>query len=322
MKNLKLWLVIYIIFLTLPILVFSQSYPDKPITVVIPMGAGGASDNLMRVISPALSSQLGQAIIIDNKPGANGLIGEEYFARAKPDGYTWMLGTASATTNLWMHKLSYDPRKAFVPVMKIAAVPMALVVNSSKVPSRNVRDFVNFAKGSSPPLTYATWGDGSVSHLTMELFKGQTKVNLVHVPYKTSPQALNDVLAGQVETMFIGLAAANQQVGSGKLSILAITSPIRSPIAPQISTMAENSFSEVEFESWFGFFAPIGSSENHIKTMHQSLEKILSQTDIKAKLEQLGYRVIADKPEIFEKYYLNEINANEKIIKVATTKKD
>lgn len=320
MKNFKVWLRALIFFASLPALALAQSYPDKPVTVVIPMGAGGASDNLMRMISPALANQLGQPIIIDNKPGANGLIGEEYFARAKPDGYTWMLGTASATTNLWMHKLNYDPRKAFVPVMKIAAVPMALVVNSSKVPSRNVRDFVNFAKGSSPSLTYATWGDGSVSHLTMELFKGQTKVNLAHVPYKTSPQALNDVLAGQVDAMFIGLAAANQQLGSGKLSILAITSPARSSIAPQIPTMAESGFSEVEFESWFGFFAPAGTPANFIKAIHQALEKTLAQPELKAKLAQSGYRVIADTPESFVKYYQKEIADNEQIIKAATGK--
>ena len=320
MKNFKVWLRALIFFASLPALALVQSYPDKPVTVVIPMGAGGASDNLMRMISPALANQLGQPIIIDNKPGANGLIGEEYFARAKPDGYTWMLGTASATTNLWMHKLNYDPRKAFVPVMKIAAVPMALVVNSSKVPSRNVRDFVNFAKGSSPSLTYATWGDGSVSHLTMELFKGQTKVNLAHVPYKTSPQALNDVLAGQVDAMFIGLAAANQQLGSGKLSILAITSPARSSIAPQIPTMAESGFSEVEFESWFGFFAPAGTPANFIKAIHQALEKTLAQPELKAKLAQSGYRVIADTPESFVKYYQKEIADNEQIIKAATGK--
>jgi tripartite-type tricarboxylate transporter receptor subunit TctC len=320
MKNFKVWLRALIFFASLPALALVQSYPDKPVTVVIPMGAGGASDNLMRMISPTLANQLGQPIIIDNKPGANGLIGEEYFARAKPDGYTWMLGTASATTNLWMHKLNYDPRKAFVPVMKIAAVPMALVVNSSKVPSRNVRDFVNFAKGSSPSLTYATWGDGSVSHLTMELFKGQTKVNLAHVPYKTSPQALNDVLAGQVDAMFIGLAAANQQLGSGKLSILAITSPARSSIAPQIPTMAESGFSEVEFESWFGFFAPAGTPANFIKTIHQALEKTLAQPELKAKLAQSGYRVIADTPESFVKYYQKEIADNEQIIKAATGK--
>ena len=320
MKNFKVWLRALIFFASLPALALAQSYPDKPVTVVIPMGAGGASDNLMRMISPTLASQLGQPIIIDNKPGANGLIGEEYFARAKPDGYTWMLGTASATTNLWMHKLNYDPRKAFVPVMKIAAVPMALVVNSSKVPSRNVRDFVNFAKGSSPSLTYATWGDGSVSHLTMELFKGQTKVNLAHIPYKTSPQALNDVLAGQVDAMFFGLAAANQQLGSGKLSILAITSPARSSIAPQIPTMAESGFSEVEFESWFGFFAPAGTPANFIKTIHQALEKTLAQPELKAKLAQSGYRVIADTPESFVKYYQKEIADNEQIIKAATGK--
>jgi tripartite-type tricarboxylate transporter receptor subunit TctC len=320
MKNLKSWFRACVIFWSLSTLAFAQSYPDKPITVVVPMGAGGASDNLIRVIAPAFSSQLGQPIIIDNKPGANGLIGEEYFARAKPDGYIWMLGTTSATTNLWMHKLNYDPRKTFVPVMKIAVVPMALVVNSSKVPSRNVRDFVNLAKGSTPPLTYATWGDGSVSHLTMELFKGQTKVNLVHVPYKTSPQALNDVLAGQVDASFVGLAAANQQVGSGKLSILAITSPMRSTIAPQIPTMAESGFSEVEFESWFGFFAPVGTPANIIKVVHQALEKTLALPDIKTKLAQSGYRVIADTPEVFTKYYQAEIIINEQIIKAATGK--
>jgi tripartite-type tricarboxylate transporter receptor subunit TctC len=169
-------------------------------------------------------------------------------------------------------------------------------------------------------MSYASWGEGSVSHLTMELFKSQTKVSLNHIPYKTSPQALNDLLAGQVETMFVGLAAANQQVGSGKLTILAITSPLRSVIAPQIPTMAESDFSGVEFESWFGFFAPLGTSVGHIKMMHQALEKVLLQVEVKSKLEQLGYRVIADKQEVFEKYYLNEINSNEKIIKTATGK--
>lgn len=319
-RNIKQWIQACTIFLVLSSSVFAQTYPDKPITVVIPMGAGGASDVLMRTISSALSSQLGQAVIVDNRPGANGLIGEEYFARAKPDGYTWMLGTASATTNLWMHKLNYDPRQAFVPVMKIAAVPMALVVNANKVPSKNVRDFVNFAKGSSPSLTYATWGEGSVSHLTMELFKGQTKVNLSHIPYKTSPQALNDVLAGQIDAMYIGLAAANQQASSGKLSILAITSPVRSPIAPQIPTMAESGFPGVEFESWFGIFVPAGTPLGVIKSIHQALEKSLALPDVRSKLAQAGYRVIGDSPESFAKYYQNEIISNEQIIKSAAGK--
>lgn len=320
MRNIKRWIQTYTIFWVFSFSVFAQTYPDKPITVVIPMGAGGASDVLMRTISPALSSQLGQTLIIDNRPGANGLIGEEYFARAKPDGYSVMLGTASATTNLWMHKLNYDPRQAFVPVMKIAAVPMALVVNTNKVPSKNVRDFVNFAKGSSPSLTYATWGDGSVSHLTMELFKGQTKVNLSHIPYKTSPQALNDVLAGQIDAMFIGLAAANQQASSGKLSILAITSPVRSPIAPLIPTMVESGFPGVEFESWFGIFVPAGTPMGVIKAIHQALEKSLAQSDVRSKLAQAGYRVIGDSPESFAKYYQNEIIGNEQIIKSAAGK--
>jgi tripartite-type tricarboxylate transporter receptor subunit TctC len=320
MRNFYRCLWAFTIFILPAYSAIAQPYPDKPITIVIPMGAGGASDVLMRTISPVLSSQLGQSIIVDNRPGANGLIGEEYFARAKPDGYTWMLGTASATTNLWMHKLSYDPRQAFVPVMKIAAVPMALVVNSSKVPSRNVKDFVNFAKASSPSLTYGTWGEGSVSHLTMELFKGQTKVNLSHIPYKTSPQALNDVIAGQVDTMFIGLAAANQQASSGKLSSLAITSPVRSPIAPQIPIMAESGFPGVEFESWFGVFVPAGTPPSLIKTIHQALEKTLAQADLKSKLAQAGYRVIGDSPESFAKYYQNEIISNEQIIKAAAGK--
>lgn len=301
------------VFFTTPSI--AQNFPEKPITIIVPMGAGGASDVLIRAISPYLSNQLKQPIIIDNRPGANGLIGEELFTRATPDGYTLMLGSSSATTNLWLHKLNYDPRKLFIPIIKIASVPMAFVINPSKVQSNNVKEFINFANNTPSPLNYGSWGDGSVSHITMELFKLSTKVKISHIPYKTSPQALNDLLGGQVDVMFIGLPAALQQVASNKLKILAITSATRSPTAPDIPTMIENGYPKLEFESWFGIFALQGTPSTVTSQVYLAIQKVLNQEEVKEKLQSGGYRVSVENNEDFVNYFLKEIKNNEMIIK-------
>lgn len=292
------------------------SFPERPVTVVIPMGAGGASDTLMRLIAPALSANIGQPVVVDNRPGANGLIGEEYFARAKPDGYTLMLGTISAATNLWLHKLSYEPSKAFVPVTHLAAVPMVLIVNS-KLPVKSVNDYVQLAKTRKPHLTYGSWGEGSISHIASEEFNAAAGIELMHIPYKTSPQALNDTLSGHVDSMFIGLAAAGQQSGSGNIRILAITSPTRSSASPEVPTMAESGYPAVQIESWFGIFVPAGTSDTAIDFHRKAFAKTLGQQDITNRLNALGYRVVADRPEEFNAFFQNQIKRNQKIIRSA-----
>jgi tripartite-type tricarboxylate transporter receptor subunit TctC len=290
------------------------NYPQRPITVIIPMAAGGASDVLMRSLSTSLSQEIGQPIIIDNRAGANGLIGEDLFSKANPDGYTLMFGTSSATTNLWLHSLNYDPRKVFVPMMRVGAVPMALIVNNKNKVS-DVKEFISLAKKSSPPLDFATWGEGSISHLSAELFRSEANINLHHIPYKTSPQALNDTLSGQVDIAFVGLAAASQQIKGGRVNVLAITSKDRSPNAPQIPTMIESGLPNVVIESWFGFFTPQGMNPDHFKVIQTALTKVINKPEIRKNLENQGYRVVGDTPEEFKKFYLQEIEQNGKILK-------
>ena len=300
---------------TLTNLAIAQAnYPQRPITVILPMAAGGASDVLMRSLSTALSQEIGQPIIIDNRAGANGLIGEELFSKANADGYTLMFGTSSATTNLWLHTLNYDPRKVFVPLMRVGAVPMALIVNNKNKVS-DVKDFINLAKKSSPPLDFATWGEGSISHLSAELFRSEANINLHHIPYKTSPQALNDTLSGQVDMAFVGLAAASQQIKGGRVNVLAITSRERSPNAPQIPTMVESGLPNVVIESWFGFFTPQGINSETFKVIQTALTKVINKPEIRKNLENQGYRVVGDTPEEFKKFYLQEIEQNGKILK-------
>ena len=300
---------------TLTNLAIAQAnYPQRPITVILPMAAGGASDVLMRSLSTALSQEIGQPIIIDNRAGANGLIGEELFSKANADGYTLMFGTSSATTNLWLHTLNYDPRKVFVPLMRVGAVPMALIVNNKNKVS-DVKDFINLAKKSSPPLDFATWGEGSISHLSAELFRSEANINLHHIPYKTSPQALNDTLSGQVDMAFVGLAAASQQIKGGRVNVLAITSRERSPNAPQIPTMVESGLPNVVIESWFGFFTPQGINPETFKVIQTALTKVINKPEIRKNLENQGYRVVGDTPEEFKKFYLQEIEQNGKILK-------
>jgi tripartite-type tricarboxylate transporter receptor subunit TctC len=300
---------------TLTNLAIAQAnYPQRPITVILPMAAGGASDVLMRSLSTALSQEIGQPIIIDNRAGANGLIGEELFSKANADGYTLMFGTSSATTNLWLHTLNYDPRKVFVPLMRVGAVPMALIVNNKNKVS-DVKDFINLAKKSSPPLDFATWGEGSISHLSAELFRSEANINLHHIPYKTSPQALNDTLSGQVDMAFVGLAAASQQIKGGRVNVLAITSRERSPNAPQIPTMVESGLPNVVIESWFGFFTPQGINPENFKVIQTALTKVINKPEIRKNLENQGYRVVGDTPEEFKKFYLQEIEQNGKILK-------
>lgn len=291
-----------------------NSYPNRQITMIIPMGAGGASDVLARSFSTTFSQEIGQAVIIDNRAGANGLIGEELFSKSNPDGYTLMFGTSSATTNLWLHPLNYDPRKVFVPIARIGAVPMALIVNN-KHKVTNLKDFVAIAKKANPPLDFASWGEGSISHVSSEIFKSEVGLDLHHIPYKTSPQALNDVLSGQVDMAFVGLAAAKQQIKSDRINVLAIASKERSPSLPQVPTISESGYPRVIIESWFGLFAPQGVSSDTLKVINTAILKTMANQEVRKNIESQGYRIIDDNPDDFKKFFLNEIESNGKILK-------
>jgi tripartite-type tricarboxylate transporter receptor subunit TctC len=298
----------------------STSYPNRPITIMIPMGPGGTSDTLGRTISPILSERLGQPVIIENRAGANGLIGEEYFSKVKPDGYTIMLGSGSASMNLWLHPLNYDPRKSFTPVTLMTTLPMALIVNN-KVGAKSMKEFIEYVKKSPAPINYGHWGDGSVAQLNAEALKVEAGINMNGIPYKASPQVLNDTISGQVEASFVGTLAAAQHINGGKIQVLAVTSPSRTMVLPETPTMTELGYPKVEVESWFGYFVPQGTPENIKNLLSQTLIKILQQSDVKAKLESQGFRVVGNTPDQFSKFYLSDIEKNGKAIKSMSNNK-
>jgi tripartite-type tricarboxylate transporter receptor subunit TctC len=294
-------------------------YPNRPLTVVVPMSVGGTSDLIARMLMPALGNLLGQSVMVENRVGANGAIGEDYFSRAKPDGYTLMLESTSIATNAWMNTLSYDPRSAFIPVIQIASVPLVLVVNS-KLSASNAGEFLSQAKSLPGGMNYASWGNGSIGHFAGEKLQIASKLSLTHVPYKSTAQAISDTLSGQVQVMFPTLPLAIQHLRSGKIRALALTSATRSPMAPDIPTMAEAGIPGMEIETWFGMFLPKGTPTAIVQTVQSALQTLLSQPDIRSKLEAQGFRVVSGSSADFSQFYLSEIEQYGRIVKQANLK--
>lgn len=299
----------------------APAYPSRPVTIVIPFSAGGTGDILTRAIAPALSTAFGQSVIVENKAGANGSIGEEFVARARPDGYTIMITSTSIATNPWMMSLSYDPRKSFVPVMLVTSVPLVLAVNP-QVKAQTASEFVELARRQGGKVNYSSWGNGSIGHFAGENLQLAAQVKLNHIPYKSTAQALSDTLSGQVDAMFPTLPLALQHIKAGKLRALGLTSPSRSPLAPEIPTMAEAGLPGNEIETWFGVFLPAGADPAIVQRVHRTFQGVLSQPDMRAKLESQGFRVIASGPEELGKYLLAQIEWYGRVVKQANIKGD
>jgi tripartite-type tricarboxylate transporter receptor subunit TctC len=297
----------------------AENYPNRPITMTLPMAAGGTSDLVARILAPALNEEFGQTVIIENRPGANGAIGEEYFSRAKPDGYNIMLESTSIATNPWMSKQSYDARKDFIPVILMASVPLVLVVNE-KVPAKNLAEFIELAKKQPGKISYSSWGNGSIGHFAGESFKISAKVDILHVPYKSTAQSISDALAGQVNAVFPTLPLAIQHLKSGKIRALTVLSAKRSPMAPEIPTTAELGFPGLEIETWFGFFLPAKTPDAIVQKVYQVASKVIQRPEIKSKLEEQGFRMMNSPPAEFAKYYQSEIARYGKIVKEANLK--
>ena len=299
----------------------AQAYPVRAVTLVLPFSAGGTADILTRAIAPALSTAFGQNVVIENRVGANGAIGEEFVARAKPDGYTVMITSTSIATNPWMTTLSYDPRKAFIPVMLITSVPLVLAVNP-QVKAQTAREFVELARRQNGGLNYSSWGNGSIGHFAGENLQLTSQVKLNHVPYKSTAQALNDTLGGQVDAMFPTLPLALQHIKAGKLRALGLTSPNRSQLAPEIPTMAEAGLPGNEIETWFGVFLPAGTDPAIVQRVYRTFQTVLQQPEMKTRLEGQGFRVIASSSDEFAKYLAAQTEWYGRVVKQANIKGD
>jgi tripartite-type tricarboxylate transporter receptor subunit TctC len=278
----------------------AQAYPNKPIRWIVPFAAGGTTDILARTIGEKLSPALGVPVIVENKPGAGGGVGATYTAKAPPDGYTIMGGTISThAINASLYKdLQYDPVKDFAPVMLIARVPNMLVVNPN-VPAKNVSELIALLKKNPGKYTFASSGNGTSQHLSGELFKTMTGVDMQHIPYKGSPPALQDVVGGAVTMTFDNITTAWPLAKSDKLRALAVTTAKRSAIAPDVPTLAESGLPGYEVGSWQGVFAPAGTPPEIVKRLNAEMVKILNMPDVKEKLTSLGAEPAGNTPEEF-----------------------
>lgn len=285
----------------------AQSWPAKPITLVVPFPPGGSSDTIARAIAPKLQQTLGQPVVIENKAGATGTIGATFVKRAAPDGYTFLvtsLGPLVIVPHL-MKNLPYDAMKDFDPITVAVQAPNVLVVpaNSS---FKSMNDVVAFSKANPNKVTFASSGNGSSDHLTAELFWLQTNTSGVHVAYKGGGPAMTDLLGGQVQASFQNLNAVVPHATSGKLMALAITSDKRSPQLPNVATLAELGVSGVDVYSWQAVVAPKGLPKDITQKMHSAIVAALNDATVKQQFATLGFETVANTPEQFAAFQARE----------------
>jgi len=299
----------------------AQSWPSKPIRWVVPFAPGGTTDILARTIGEKLTIALGKPVIVENNPGAGGGVGAVQTAKAAPDGYTIMGGTISThAINASLYKaLPYDPVKDVAPITLIARVPNLLVVNPD-VPAKNVRELIALMKANPGKYSFASSGNGTSQHLSGELFKSMAGVDMQHIPYKGSPPALQDVVSGQVTMTFDNITTAWPLAKAGKLRALAVTTARRSPIAPDVPTLAEAGLAGYEIGSWQGVFAPAGTPADIVKRLNVEIVKILRSPETVAKLAGLGLDPVGSDPKTFADFIASENVKWAKVVKASGAK--
>ena len=307
----------------LPGAALAQAWPNKPVRLVVPFPAGGTTDILARAMAQKLSESLGQAFVVDNRPGAGGNIGSDIVAKSAPDGYTLLMGTVGThAINPGLYpKMPYDHVKDFVPVVLVAGVPNVLVVHPD-VPVRSVADLVALARAKPGTINFASSGAGTSIHLSGELFKSLAGVQITHVPYKGSAPALTDLLGGQVQIMFDNLPSALPHIKSGKLRALAVTSTKRAPALPDLPTIAESGVPGFEASSWFGILAPAGTPRDIVMRINVEANKALQSAEMKEKLLGQGAEAVGNPPEFFADTIRTETTKWAKVVKDSGAKVD
>lgn len=285
----------------------AQTYPSKPIRFIVGFPPGGATEFIARLVGQKLTQSMGQQVIVDNRPGAAGNLGIELAARAAPDGYTLLLVAPNITISPSLYKkLGYDTVKDFAPIARVAAVPM-VIVTPGNLPTPTLKDFIALAKAKPGALNYASSGVGTSLHLAAELFKLQAGVNLVHVAYKGSSLAMNDVISGQVHTLFIGIPAPAPHIKTGRLRGLAVIAPQRSATLPDVPTAVEAGMPNLEVTTWYGIFAPAGTPRAIVTKLNSEINRAMQATDVKEKLAAQSTDAIVGTPEEFGLYVKKEM---------------
>ena len=301
---------------TLPLGAAAQNYPTKPITIVVPFAAGGTTDILARLVGQHLSTELGQPVVVENKAGAGGNIGAAFAAKAAADGHTLFMGTVGthAINASLYKKLPYDPIKDFAPLTRVAMVPNLLVAHPSQ-PFKTVQEMSAYAKANPGKINFGSPGNGASPHLSGELFKSMTKVDMVHVPYKGSAPAVSDLLGGQISIMFDNLPSVIPHVRSGKLRAIAISTAKRSADLPDVPTISEAGVPGYEATSWFGMFAPAATPKPVLDKISAALGKVLANAEVKKKIDDQGGEPANETPAQFADFIQKESLKWGKVVK-------
>ena len=304
--------------LLLPGAALAQAYPAKPVKVVIPYPAGSTPDIVGRTLATRLQDALGQPFVVENRTGAGGNIGAEIVAKSPADGHTLLIGiNGPAAINKYLYKgLNYDSDRDLLPVSLLASAPQMLVTTPA-VPANAFREFVEHARKNPGKLSYGSVGSGSASHLTMELLKSDAKLFIVHIPYRGFPPAVTDMLAGNIDTMFAIIPAVLPQVRAGRLKALAVTGLRRSALAPEVPSVAELGYPQLESLAWIGLLAPAGTPTAVVGRLSEETVKAMRAAEVRDSLGKQGFDVVASSPNEFSTWIRAEQAKWSKVIKAS-----
>ncbi len=294
----------------------AQGYPSKLVRIVVPFPPGGSTDLLARKLAEKLQASMGQSVIVENKPGAGGAVGSDFVAKSAPDGYTLLVGvTGSHGISVTLNpKLPYHPLRDFVPITSIVSAPLVIVVGPA-FPATTLAEYIAYAKTRPEQVTHSSPGNGTSMHLTGEMFNQAAGTKLLHVPYKGSAGAVNDLIGGQVQSMFGDFLVVLPQVKAGRIKALAVTSARRHPLLPDVATVAESGYPGFEALSWQGLFAPAGTPPEIVAKLNAETLKALSSEDFRESFARQGFLVAGGTPQEFRAFIETEIPKWARIIK-------
>ncbi|AMM25936.1 tripartite tricarboxylate transporter substrate binding protein [Variovorax sp. PAMC 28711] len=297
-------------------LAFAQDWPARPITIVVPFPAGGTTDAVARALGESLSKSLGQPVLVESKPGAGTTLGADYVAKAKPDGYTLLMGAVHHTVAPSVYKkLPYDFQKDLAPVTTVAMVPNVLSVNAALTPAKSVAELVALAKASPGQLTFGSNGNGTAQHLIGTLFQLDTGTSLLHVPYKGSAPLTTDLLGGQVTMSFDSITPVIQHIKAGKLRALAVTTHKRTPMLPDVPTLEEAGLKGFDIETWYGVLAPVATPPAIVAKLNTEMLKVIRSPEFAARMKDAGCEPLGSSPAEFASRIANETVKFAKIVK-------
>lgn len=295
----------------------AQQYPVAPMRIVVPYPPGGGTDILARLIGQKLNESWSQPVVVDNRPGANGTVGAAFVAKAAGDGHTMLMIPAGYAANPTLYKrLPYDQSRELAPVSRLASGPLVLVVHPS-LPAKSIKELIALSRARPGEINFGSAGSGSLPHMSAELFNSMSGIKMVHIPYKGAGAAVTDVLAGRVPVYFMNILQSLSLIKAGKLRALGVTTPERSPIAPEIPAIAESGLKGYDMTNWYGLLVPASTPREVVAKLNAEVVRILQLSELKNRLDQDGMTVVASTPDQFNEFLTREMSKYARVIEIA-----